>query len=169
MTYKATTEAPYKFGPDVRLQYLALLRAGHGRINAARSLGISPDTVRRYARASEEFRESVAEAEEEAAEPVEAKLYEAALAGEPWAVTKWLAARMRARWGEETRKVEVQHVLEAGPGMTAIAARVGALAAELEARRAALEEAGDVIDVTSHRVHREAPALVPVRPSIPES
>jgi hypothetical protein len=105
--------------------------------------------MRRYARASEDFRQAVADAEEEAAEPVEAKLYAAALNGEPWAVKEWLTKRMKARWGETARQVDINVsgtvALEAGPGLAAISA----LAAELEARRAALTEAGDVLDVDS--------------------
>lgn len=139
------THDPYKFGPDVRARYLDLLRAGHGRQSACRAIGINIETMRRYARASEEFRQQVADAEEEAAEPVEAKLYAAALNGEPWAVKEWLTKRMRARWGEEARKVDINVSgtveLEAGPALRDVAA----LAAALEERKALL--AGDVIDV----------------------
>lgn len=159
-----TTKDPYKFGPDVRSRYLDLIRAGHGRNSAARAVGINIETMRRYARASEDFRQDLADAEEEAAEPVEAKLYAAALDGEPWAVKEWLTKRMRARWGETARQVDINVsgtvAVEAGPGLAAISA----LAAELESRRAALEAAGDVIDVDSWE-KGETPALVPAQPS----
>lgn len=146
-----TTKAPNKFGPEVRERYLDLLRAGHGRLSACRAVGIHPDTMRRFSRHSEEFRAAVADAEEEAAEPVEAKLYEAATAGEPWAVKEWLSKRATARWGDPAHRVQVdvsgtvEHRLEVGPGTAAgavAAARVAALVAELEERRDALAAAG---------------------------
>lgn len=159
-----TTKDPYKFGPDVRSRYLDLIRAGHGRNSAARAVGINIETMRRYARASEDFRQELADAEEEAAEPVEAKLYAAALDGEPWAVKEWLTKRMRARWGEVARQVDVnvsgQVQLEAGPGLVAIEG----LARELEQRRAALEAAGDVIDAESWE-HEETPAMPALPPT----
>jgi hypothetical protein len=145
-----STEAPYKFGPEQRVRFLDLIRAGMGRQSACRAIDIHPETMRRYSRASQEFRDALADAEEEAAEPVEAKLYEAAKNGEPWAVKEWLSKRMKARWGETTRvdvNVSGTVEIEPGPGMTAIAARVGALQQELEARRAALVSAGDVINL----------------------
>ena len=124
---KRTTEAPYKFGPEVRVRFLDLIRAGMGRHAACRAIGIHPDTMRRYSRASQEFRDALSDAEEEAAEPVEAKLYEAAKNGEPWAVKEWLTKRMKARWGDVQRtEINVTGTveIEPGPGMTAIAARV---------------------------------------------
>lgn len=150
-----STTTPYKFGPEQRQRFLDLIRAGMGRQMACRSIGIHPETMRRYSRASQEFRDDLADAEEEAAEPVEAKLYEAAKNGEPWAVKEWLSKRMKARWGDINRvdiNVSGTVEIEPGPGMTAIAARVAGLQAELAARRAALESADGVIDLPAGAV-----------------
>jgi hypothetical protein len=149
MTSVKMTTAPTKFGPDVRVRFLDLVRAGHGRHTACRAVGVSPDTFRRFYRADEEFRQAVADAEEEACEPIEAKLYEAAKEGEPWAVKEWLTKRNRARWGETAHKIEVevtgQVELTAGPPV----ARVAELARMLEERRQVLAEGGaGVLDMT---------------------
>lgn len=147
-----TTKDPYKFGPEVRQRYLDLLAAGHGRYSACAAIGIHPETMRRFARASQEFREAVELAEEMAAEPVEAKLYEAAKNGEPWAVKEWLTKRSKARWGETAKQVDINVSgtveLEGGPGVRAIAGRVAALQAALEERQRVLEAAGgeDIVD-----------------------
>ena len=133
------TKKPYKFDEEARGKYLALLSAGHGRFSAARALGVHPDTVRRFSRASSEFRESVIEAEAEAAEPVEAKLYQAALDGEPWAVKEWLSKRSKARWGQEPGAASgvTVNVLAAGD----VGVSVGRLGAVTELRRQLEERA----------------------------
>lgn len=141
---------PVKFNEAAQEEYLTLIRAGHGRHWSARHVGIGPRTVQRLVKADREFAAAVALAEEEASEPVEAKLYEQAEAGEPWAVKMWLERRMQARWGAvpSVVKVEGEVTHEVGPGL----ARVAQLAAQLEERRAALEEAGvsaPVLDVAS--------------------
>lgn len=147
---------PVKFDEEARRRYLEALRLGHGRHWSARHVGVSPRTVARYVAADRAFAEECGTAEEEAAEPVEAKLYEQATAGEPWAVKLWLERRLSARWGAPAQRVEVEHggtvrhEVEAGPGL----ARVAALEAQLLERRAALEEAG-VIDVESEEVWPE--------------
>lgn len=155
------TENPTKFGPEVRETYLALIRAGHGRLSACRAVGVHPDTMRRFARHSEEFKQAMIDAEEEAAEPVEAKLYEAALAGEPWAVKEWLTKRNRARWGDPAQRVEVEVsgtvAVEAGPGLEAVVGRVAAMQRALVERRAALMESGDIVDAVI--VEGDLPAL----------
>lgn len=144
-----------KFDDPRQTEYLALVRAGHGRHWSARHVGVSPRTVQRLVAADREFAAAVALAEEEASEPVEAKLYEAAESGEPWAVKMWLERRMQARWGAvpSVVKVEGEVTHEVGPGL----ARVAQLAATLEERRAALVEAGVsearvVLDVESEEV-----------------
>lgn len=119
--------------------YLGLLAAGHGRFSAARACGVNPETVRRYMRASADFRDQVAEAEAEAAEPVEAKLYAAALDGEPWAVKEWLSKRARGRWGAEPAAASgvTVNVLAAGD----VAVGTGRLSAVVELRRQLEERA----------------------------
>ena len=150
-------QKPLKFVPEVQEAYLTLIRAGHGRVFSARQVGVWPGTVTKYRRASPEFDEAVREAEEEASEPVEAQLYEAAKAGEPWAVKEWLSKRSPDRWAD-TRKVEVSgsvsQVLEVGQGL----GRVLELQRRLEERRDALGEAGVVVDAQSWE-NSEAPAL----------
>lgn len=136
---------PPRFDESRRDVYLRLLREGRGRHQAAREVGVDPGTVVRYRAADAAFDEEATRAEEEAAEPVQAKLYEAALDGQPWAVKLWLGRRAQGRaggasWAEESRSVdvrvsgEVEHRVELGPA----AARVAELRARLEERQAAL-------------------------------
>lgn len=158
-----TTENPYKFGPDVRARFLDLIRAGHGRFSACKAIGIHPETMRRYARNSPEFQEALAQAEEEACEPVEAKLYELAKAGEPWAVKEWLTKRNKARWGDASKQLDINVSgtveLEGGAGVRAIASRVAELQRALEERQRVLEvEGGDIVDayvIEDHPEHDE--------------
>lgn len=127
--------------PDELAKFLEWVRKGEGLHKAARRLGVPYKAVEVAREAFPEFDEAVRLAEVEAAEPVETVLYQAALRGEPWAVTKWLEQRSKERWSQKTETsvtVKVEH--EVGPRL----ARIGELRAELEKRRAAV---GQVIDV----------------------
>lgn len=112
--------------------YLEWIRKGEGLSRSARRLGLDPKLFRDARRANEEFDEAVRAAEHEAAEPVENKLYEAALQGEPWAVKLWLERRSPERWNAPPIAVNVQHGL--APGTEQILA----LSQRLEERSKAL-------------------------------
>ena len=162
------TANPNKFGPDVRARFLDLIAAGHGRFAACKVIGIHPETMRRFARASPEFIEALNLAEEQAAEPIEAKLYELALGGEPWAVKEWLTKRNKARWGDASRTVDIKVSgtveLEGGPGVRAIASRVAELQRVLEERQRVLEiEGGDIIDAYVVEDEEGEPLALPLR------
>lgn len=97
-------------------RYLGELRMGSGRHRAARSLGVSASAVSAWIKSA--GRESEAaeaqEAEEEALEKVEDVLFEAALAGEPWAVDKWLKHRAPEKWSERALAAGGQLALGSG-------------------------------------------------------
>lgn len=91
--------ARFEDDPDLVERYLGEVRTGIPRISAARRVGVTARYVQSYANSNPEFMEALLEAEAEANEPVEAKLYECALAGEDWAIKLWLAKRDAQRWG----------------------------------------------------------------------
>lgn len=160
-------QAPSRFDAERRAAYLALLRTGYGRHEAAREVGVDPATVVRYRSADGPFDLEVVRAEEEAAEPVARKLYEAAREGQPWAVKLWLGRRAQGRaggasWEDGVHRVEVSGQVgvavevELGPA----AARVAELRARLEARREALALGGTVaVDMVEGPDGVFAPAL----------
>ncbi|MGH7744422.1 MAG: hypothetical protein ACREQ5_06310 [Candidatus Dormibacteria bacterium] len=127
--------------------YLDLIRKGEGLSRAARRLNVDPRTMRDNRKMNPEFDEMVKMAEAEAAEPVEIKLYQAALDGEPWAVRMWLERRSSERWSAPAASVNVNVQAGLAPGTE----RLLALAAQLEARRAMLmpgpPDGANVIDV----------------------
>lgn len=125
-------------------RFLELVRKGEGLARAARRVGLDPSTVRKARRDNAEFDEMVRAAEAEAAEPVETVLYQAALEGQPWAVTKWLEHRSSERWGPLAHKVEVG--VQVGP--TPALERILVLQQQLEMRQQALGLApAPVLDV----------------------
>lgn len=89
-----------------------LLRQGHGRYESARLVGISSETVLRHRKGDGKFRAACEDAELQAIEPIEKKLYEAAEEGEPWAVKMVLERRDPERW-RDTSKTQVS-VLHSG-------------------------------------------------------
>jgi hypothetical protein len=142
-----------------RQAYVALIRRGGGLMKAARDLKISYAAVKAARRADPEFDTAVVEALEEAAEPIELVLYEAASRGEPWAVQMWLKARMKDRgYGEQPVKAELTVSggveIEAGARL----AGIRALELRLAERQRALEsgdspDPSDIIDVESVEVN----------------
>lgn len=116
---------------DEITRYLDLVRSGEGLTKSARRCGLDPRLVRNTRRDNPEFDEMVSMAELEATEPVESELYKAARSGEPWAVKLWLERRNKERWGEPTKTVQVNHTLDAAPGME----RIMELQARLEQRQ----------------------------------
>ena len=131
---------------NLRNRLLDLIRLGHGRHDACRAVGISPQTFRQYWKFSEEFRDEVDDAFNASTEPVLATLRELATEGDVTAAKEYLRhmappPRSEADKGKSETKVDlvVQHQLDP--------ADVQAIH-ELEAlvqRRKALE-AGEVVD-----------------------
>lgn len=132
------TVAPRKFTEAMRSAYLARIAMGAGRFQAAKAVGVHPETVRRFSRSSPEFKQAVIDAEDEASEAVELRLYAAAVDGEPYAVKMWLQARAKARWGVETASGGVT-VNVADGGQAVVAVGDGRLA-EIKGLRERLEE-----------------------------
>lgn len=92
--------ASFEDDPDLVERYLGCIRTGDLRYEAARSVGVTPRHVQLFAANHPEFADALADAEAEAAEPIERAVYEAAVAGEEWAVKLWLGRRQKDRWGE---------------------------------------------------------------------
>lgn len=108
----------YRFTPERREAFLALIRLGNRPIAAARAVGVHPKTAKNFARSHPEFAEEVELAHHEAAEPIEEVIYAAAKEGEPWAAKMWLEAWNPAQWGAKPKQVEVSGTIthELGEG-----------------------------------------------------
>lgn len=135
------------FGDVEKKAYVALVRSGGGLSRSAKKLGWTMRTVDVARKADPEFAEDVRMALEEASEPVEDVLYEAALRGEPWAVQMWLKGRLRERWSDKIEVgVEVSGTveIEAGKRLEGIARLQ-----EVLAQRAAELGPGVVVDAES--------------------
>lgn len=155
---------PVTFDAEKRAAYVALLRVGLGKLAAARECGVSNRTVLDWRKGDADFRAACEEAEDEANEPVERALYEAAGRGEPWAVKLWLTNRAGGRW-QEKAQVEisgrVESVIEAGP----LLADVSRFAAELASRRAALEVGPPLLELESEEIPPEPAAALGAPPA----
>lgn len=95
--------AASRFGAVKREEYLQLLREGSRRHAAARSIGVAPSTVARYAREHAEFARAIEEAEMEANQIVEDALFQAAASGNVIACQVWLYNRDPDRWMDMRR------------------------------------------------------------------
>ena len=108
----------YKFTPEKQEAYLSDIRKGLRDSTAAKAVGVDTRTPRNFAERNPDFAERLELAHEEAADPVEQKLYDAALDGEPWAVNKWLEANSK-RWRPKAAKLEISgeviHSIEGAP------------------------------------------------------
>jgi hypothetical protein len=155
-------------GPEAKQVFLKAISQGVLRFEAARRANTTVANVKRHLKADPEFAAAFDDAQLEASEPVENVLYDAAKRGEPWAVTKWLAARDKERWAEPTKSVEVKHsgTVQLEPGQTALSA-VGALIEALKERQAirtgedstfaSIRAPRPVIETTSREIERAAP------------
>tara|TARA_R110002126_G_scaffold114762_1_gene253390 strand:- start:107 stop:805 length:699 start_codon:yes stop_codon:yes gene_type:complete len=114
----------YRFTPEKQEAFLALIRLGTRPLAAASSLDLAANTVKNYARSTPDFAEAMELAHHAAAEPIEEKIYEAALDGDPWAVKLWLTAYNPEVWGAQTQKVEISgeisHIVGEGSPMSDI-------------------------------------------------
>lgn len=103
-----TAVEPMKFTAEVRARFLDRLREGVRRGKAARSVGVDPSTVRRYAQRVPEFADEMRLAEDEAHEEVEDALFLAAKSGNVTAMIFYLTNRQPDRWADRRRPNTVQ-------------------------------------------------------------
>ena len=89
-----------KFGSNKKRVFLEALRGGARRGAAARSVGISRETIRLHMHKDDGFRNAVDEAETGANECVEDALFVAAVGGHVTACQVWLYNRMPDRWAD---------------------------------------------------------------------
>jgi hypothetical protein len=92
------------FGPEKRDRYLALLRAGHGKRSAARSIRVSHETIRLFRKSEPTFETLESDAVAELVETVETALYRAAVGGNVTACQVILYNRCPEKW-RDCRKV----------------------------------------------------------------
>lgn len=136
------TVRPSSFTEPVRARYLDLLKLGYGRIVAAETVGVHPETVRRWYRGNPEFLEAMGEAEQNVVDRAYKQLVDMMDAGEFAAVKMVLERLDRNRFADNahTLKVEVEgtisHEMIAGKSVDDA---VEAIEAEIETRRLALE------------------------------
>lgn len=91
--------APFPLDDPERWEtFLGLVRTGKTFGSAARTVGMTRAAVAAYLSGRPDRARDFLEAEAEATETIEEVLYEAASAGERWAVTMWLERRDRDRW-----------------------------------------------------------------------
>lgn len=138
--------------PELLERYLGEIRTGEGRSRAARAVGLDPRLVGKELMERQDLIDVIEEAEQEMTDKVEAVLAEAALAGEPWAVTLWLKKRAAPRWGDRDPGPAVQNVflqinVADTEGMTA---KLLQRQAELQSRQPAAIEAHLVSPEAEH-------------------
>jgi len=128
---------------ELRDRLLDQIRAGHGKYKAAKIVGITSETYRKYYRNNPDFQEEVQAALDASVEPVLAMLREEAVAGDISAAKEWLkhnAPPPRA----EKKEVDVTVTHELDP---ATINTIDDLRARLDGRTApALEEGNDIIE-----------------------
>lgn len=104
--------------PHLRERFCDQLRAGHGKGEACRIVGLNPKTFRDYYKANPEFREAVEDAISESVEPVIATLRELAIEGDVTAAKEYLrnvAPPPRSEKRDPTEiNVNVKHELDPG-------------------------------------------------------
>lgn len=116
-------------------RYLGELRVGSGRYRAARAVGKTKAAVEGWLKRHADRAAEAREAEAEALEAVEAVLWEAAQAGEPWAVKLWLKERAPERWATTERGARGQtNVLVVAPeDLARLVHETGAVGGDTEA------------------------------------
>jgi len=91
----------------LRDRLLDQIRAGHGRYEAARIVGLKPEAFRRYTKNNPEFRDQIEAAVEAQIEPAIKMLRDEGLLGDITALKEYL--KWSAVPKAETQKVEVSH------------------------------------------------------------
>lgn len=100
---------PRKLTDAEKTIFLRMTASGVLGNAAAQHCGTTLRTVQREMERDPEFAEDVAAARDAAKERVEEVLYTAALAGEPWAVKKWLEAHDRETYGKQETTINIEH------------------------------------------------------------
>lgn len=104
MWYTGFMASPFVLeDPDKWQEYLGAIRVGQGKHKAAARVGTTARKVSAWLKTRPEQQEDLTDAEDAATELVEERLYEAALAGEPWAVSQWVRNRAPERWKAEQK------------------------------------------------------------------
>lgn len=89
---------PYKLNDNKKAAYLGAISNGLGKQDAAKSIGVSRQTIWEHAKTDPAFAEAIADAELDACEQVEDVLYQTALNGNLKAIMFWLCNRCPERW-----------------------------------------------------------------------
>lgn len=100
--------------PHLQDRLLDLIRAGHGRYEAAHLVGLTHETYRKYYRDNPEFRAAVEAAVDTSVEPVIKMLRDEGLAGDITAAKEYLKHTAPAPRGEK-QKIEVEHTHQLDP------------------------------------------------------
>lgn len=135
---------PPKFNDrHLRDRFLDLIRAAHGEYEAAKMVGVSPETYRKYKKANPDFREEIEGARNASVEPLMKTLWEEGQAGDLAAIKLWLQHNAPPPRSEEKKiAVEVTHGADPATLKT-----IDDLRARLEGREApALPAADDIIE-----------------------
>jgi len=117
---------------ELRDRFLDLIRLGHGRYDAAKAVGIIPETYRLYYKGNADFRDEVEAAVEASVEPIMKALHEDAKAGDISAAKLWLQHNAPAAKVAD-QKIDVQVTHQADPETLKT---IGDLRARLEGRSA---------------------------------
>jgi len=142
-----------KFDETAQAVFLAVVKQGLTRAEAAERAGVSTATVRATIKMGLDehgqpregtFAYDLKEIELDQLERVESKLYEAALRGEPWAVQMWLKGKARDTWAEKPGPAAVVNVSNTQVNVEGTPEERRKTIAELQD---ALERRAKVIDV----------------------
>ena len=98
MTEIAKIEKPVPYRKFTAAQIIDALGESHGMIApAARSLGCSRDTIRRYLAENAEIAQAIADEREATTDLAENKLRDAIIRGEAWAICFYLKCQGKSR------------------------------------------------------------------------
>jgi AcrR family transcriptional regulator len=151
------------FTRELQTQYVQLVASGKLRYKAAEAVGVTLPTIKRHYETDAVFRDAVDDAQEQANEPVENALYEAAVRGEPWAVKEWLSKRDRARWGDD-KSLTITHQGALTLNEGGVLPTVQALVERLQARQLREEILPGPAALPIEAFSREEPLPMPVKP-----
>lgn len=115
---------------NYRDRFLDLIRAGNGRYEAARAIGLHTETYRLYYRDNADFREEVEAAVDGSAEPVLKMLRDEAMAGDITAAKEWLKHSAPPPRSEK-QKIDIEVTHQADPETLK---SIAAIRARLEGR-----------------------------------
>lgn len=103
--------AKYKLTKARLTNYLSYLREGQLRGQAAQSIGVTSDAIRKYVRQNPDFQDEIDSAEMDACDPIESSLYRSAIEGNLGAQIFWLTNRNPKKW-QNTQRTQTEHTGE---------------------------------------------------------